>query len=54
LGCPKATASRMLSSPFADKNAAGKAGFDTSKAYKFEPFTPTLPEPRGDFHSFIG
>ncbi|HEY1597747.1 MAG TPA: hypothetical protein VGF74_20275 [Thermoleophilaceae bacterium] len=44
----------MLSSPFADKNAAGKAGFDTSKAYKFEPFTPTLPEPLGDFHSFIG
>lgn len=40
--------------PFVDKTAAGKAGFDTSKAYKFEPFSPTLPEPLGDFHSFIG
>jgi ferritin-like protein len=40
--------------PFADKTAAAKAGFDTSKAYKFEPFTPTLPEPLGEFHSFIG
>ena len=40
--------------PFADKTAAGKAGFDTAKAYKFRPFTPKLPEPLGDFHSFIG
>jgi hypothetical protein len=40
--------------PFIDKAAAGKAGFDTSKAYKFKPFTPKLPEPLGDFHSFIG
>ncbi len=40
--------------PFADKTAAGKAGFDTSKAYKFKPFTPTLPEPLGEFHSFLG
>ncbi|HEX4189169.1 MAG TPA: ferritin-like domain-containing protein [Solirubrobacteraceae bacterium] len=40
--------------PFADKTAAAKAGFDTSKAYKFEPFTPTLPEPLGEFHSFLG
>src|SRR5436309_11833291 len=24
--------------PFADKGAAGKAGFDTTKAFKFEPF----------------
>ena len=40
--------------PFADKTAAGKAGFDTSKAYKFEPFTPKLAEPLGEFHSFLG
>ncbi|HEY4426886.1 MAG TPA: ferritin-like domain-containing protein [Solirubrobacteraceae bacterium] len=40
--------------PFADKTAAGKAGFDTSKPYKFAPFTPTLPEPLGEFHSFLG
>ncbi|HEV2981658.1 MAG TPA: ferritin-like domain-containing protein [Solirubrobacteraceae bacterium] len=40
--------------PFADKTAAAKAGFDTSKAYKFEPFTPSLPEPLGEFHSFLG
>ena len=40
--------------PFADKNAAAQAGFDTSKAYNFEPFTPTLPEPLGEFHSFKG
>src|ERR1700757_4976022 len=40
--------------PFASKAAAEKAGFDTSKAYKFEPFMPTLPEPLGEFHSFLG
>lgn len=40
--------------PFLDKAAAAKAGFDTTKPYKFEPFTPTLPEPLGGFHSFIG
>jgi hypothetical protein len=40
--------------PFADKTAAAKAGFDTSKPYKFTPFTPILPEPLGEFHSFLG
>ena len=40
--------------PFADTAAAAKAGFDTTKPYKFEPFTPTLPEPLGEFHSFLG
>ena len=40
--------------PFADPTAAAKAGFDTRKAYKFEPFTPTLPNPLGAFHSFAG
>jgi Ferritin-like domain/TAT (twin-arginine translocation) pathway signal sequence len=40
--------------PFADKNSAANAGFDTSKAYTFAPFTPVLPEPLGEFHSFKG
>ena len=40
--------------PFVDKAAAGKAGFDTSKAYEFKPFTPALPESLGGFHSFLG
>ncbi len=40
--------------PFIDKTAAGKAGFDTSRAYKFHPFTPKLPNPLGEFHSFAG
>ena len=40
--------------PFVDKAAAGKAGFDTGKPYHFKPFTPRLPEPLGDFHSFLG
>jgi Ferritin-like domain len=40
--------------PFLDKTAAGKAGFDTSKPYEFKPFTPKLPEPLGEFHSFLG
>ena len=35
--------------PFADKGAAGKAGFDTSKSYQFNPFTPKLPERLGGF-----
>jgi hypothetical protein len=41
-------------SPFVDINAARAAGFDTSKSYPFEPFTPTLPNPLGDFVSFSG
>jgi Ferritin-like domain len=40
--------------PFADKAAAAKAGFDTSKPYHFKPFTPKLPEALGAFHSFAG
>jgi hypothetical protein len=40
--------------PFADETAAGNAGFDTSKPYQFQPFTPILPEPLGEFHSFLG
>jgi hypothetical protein len=40
--------------PFASKDAAAKAGFDTSKPYTFHPFTPKLPSPLGEFHSFTG
>jgi Ferritin-like domain len=40
--------------PFADKAAASKAGFDTTKVYAFKPFTPKLPNPLGAFHSFAG
>jgi Ferritin-like domain len=40
--------------PFADKAAAAKAGFDTSKGYRFRPFDPVLPNPLGAFHSFAG
>jgi hypothetical protein len=40
--------------PFIDKTAAGKAGFDTSRAFTFKPFTPKLASGLGDFHSFIG
>jgi hypothetical protein len=40
--------------PFVSLSAAQAAGFDTSKSYPFEPFTPTLPNPLGDFISFSG
>jgi len=40
--------------PFADINAAKAAGFDVSKSFAFEPFTPTLPNALGDFISFKG
>ncbi len=40
--------------PFVDKEAAEAAGFDTSKAYKFHPFTPKLPNPHGEFFSYTG
>lgn len=40
--------------PFADQAAAAAAGFDTSVAYDFAPFTPTLPSPLGDFFGFGG
>jgi Ferritin-like domain len=40
--------------PFVDKTAAAKAGFDSAKPYRFRPFTPALPSPLGAFHSFAG
>jgi hypothetical protein len=40
--------------PFAEPKAAEKAGFDAAKPYKFEPFTPKLPNPLGEFHSLQG
>lgn len=40
--------------PFVDMTAAKAAGFDVSKSFAFDPFTPTLPNPMGDFISFSG
>jgi hypothetical protein len=40
--------------PFVDFNAAKAAGFNTSQAFPFQPFNPTLPNPLGDFVSFSG
>jgi Ferritin-like domain len=40
--------------PFADRTVAEKAGFDATKPYKFEPFTPKLPGTLGEFHSLKG
>lgn len=35
--------------PFISKSAAAKAGFDSSTAYHFHPFKPSLPTPYGAF-----
>jgi Ferritin-like domain len=40
--------------PFAEPKAAERAGFDAARPYAFEPFTPTLASPLGEFHSFAG
>jgi hypothetical protein len=40
--------------PFADMTAAKNAGFDITKPYIFQPFTPTLPSQLGSFVSFKG
>jgi len=40
--------------PFVNKAHATAAGFDTSKPRTFEPFTPHLATPLGDFISFTG
>jgi len=40
--------------PFVDISAAKAAGFDTSKSFAFNPFTPKLPFHLGEFISFKG
>ncbi len=40
--------------PFAEKKAAEKAGFDVTKPYRFQPFSPKLPGALGEFHSVKG
>jgi hypothetical protein len=40
--------------PFADINAAKAAGFDVTRSFGFDPFTPKLPNPLGAFVSFKG
>ncbi|HXB72322.1 MAG TPA: ferritin-like domain-containing protein [Candidatus Acidoferrales bacterium] len=40
--------------PFVDQGMALAAGFDTTKSFTFVPFSPVLPTPLGDFHSFKG
>ncbi len=40
--------------PFVEPKAAEKVGFDATKPYKFEPFTPKLAIALGEFHSFNG
>jgi hypothetical protein len=40
--------------PFIDRRAAARAGFDTARAFDFKPFTPKLPSALGEFHSFVG
>lgn len=40
--------------PFVDITAAKAARFDVSKSFGFDPFTPNLPNPLGDFVSFAG
>lgn len=44
----------MALTPFVDITAAGKAGFDVSRSFAFDPFTPKAPNPLGDFISFTG
>jgi hypothetical protein len=40
--------------PFVDPGSAMAAGFDMTKSFVFQPFTPVLPTALGDFHSFAG
>jgi Ferritin-like domain len=54
LGWTKISQAVDALTPFADKTAAAKAGFDTTKPFIFVPFTPTLPTDLGAFHGFGG
>jgi hypothetical protein len=54
LGWAKISQAVAALTPFADKKAAKAAGFDTKTPYDFVPFTPTLPNPLGEFISFSG
>jgi hypothetical protein len=54
LGLTKISQAVEALKPFVDKTAATKAGFDITKPFKFAPFTPTLPNPLGEFHSLAG
>ena len=49
LGWTKISQAVTALTPFVDKTAAHKAGFDTHKAYEFHPFKPHLPSPLGSF-----
>ena len=49
LGWTKISQAVAALTPFVDKTAAAKAGFDTSKRHKFHPFTPHLRSPLGSF-----
>jgi hypothetical protein len=49
LGWTKISQAVNALTPFVDKAAAHKAGFNTHKAYKFHPFKPHLPSPLGSF-----
>jgi hypothetical protein len=54
LGWTKIEKAVAALTPFADKTAAAKAGFDTTRSFKFKPFHPKLPSHLGAFHSFKG
>jgi len=49
LGWKKISQAVAALTPFVDKKAAAKAGFDTSKHHHFHPFKPHLPSPLGSF-----
>ena len=49
LGWTKISQAVTALTPFADKTAAAKAGFDTSRSFPFVPFVPTLPSPLGAY-----
>jgi hypothetical protein len=40
--------------PFVNKTSAASHGFDTSRVFDFQPFTPVAPNPLGEFFGFHG